>query len=307
MAPAELITNRVEASTWSPPARASASGRAMASPTRLIVLTRSLSTRRQTSTGSKWGISTTVPPMKKLMKLPSWAAPCMSGGIGNVTSTPAAAARGATSSGRCARRAACVDDVQVVACAAPEASTGGTLSQHRFELHGTRRRLGVAVVVDEDEVPEPGSATHLGDAGAERLLVDQPDEVAVPEKRAELPGHVSVVDVDRYRPDLERGQHALDVLGPVVEQDADVVAWRDAHPQQMVGKPVGALVELGVRQPAIAADQCQAVGDGVDDALEQVGQVEVHRQELTPLPGWAGHRRRSSCPGGATAQSLLPG
>src|SRR5215471_11427186 len=79
MAPAELITNRAEASTWSPPARASARGRAMASPTRLIVLTRSRSTRRQTSTGSKWGISTTVPPMKKLMKLPSWAAPVHEG------------------------------------------------------------------------------------------------------------------------------------------------------------------------------------------------------------------------------------
>ena len=45
----------------------------------------------------------------------------------------------------------------------------------------------------------------------------------------------------------------------------------------MVREPVRALVELAVGQAAVAADQRDAIGDRVDDALEKVGEVELHR------------------------------
>jgi len=76
--------------------------------------------------------------------------------------------------------------------------------------------------------------------------VHQRDEVAVPEERAQLPGDVSVVDVDRNRADLEGRQHALDVLGPVEEVDADMIAGHDAGGQQVVSETVGPRVELRV-------------------------------------------------------------
>ena len=38
-----------------------------------------------------------------------------------------------------------------------------------------------------------------------------------------------------------------------------------------------ALVGLAISEPAVAADERFVVGDGVGDALPQVGEVELHR------------------------------
>ena len=44
-----------------------------------------------------------------------------------------------------------------------------------------------------------------------------------------------------------------------------------------MGEAVRALVEVPVGQATVAADQRDAIGDRVDDALEEVGEVELHR------------------------------
>ena len=63
-----------------------------------------------------------------------------------------------------------------------------------------------------------------------------------------------------------------------------MVAGSDARADQMVGDTVGRGVELRVGEPAFGAgagvvdvDKRLAVGDHVDDRLEQVGKVVLHR------------------------------
>jgi len=73
------------------------------------------------------------------------------------------------------------------------------------------------------------------------------------------------------------------VLGRVVQLEADVVAGLYAElVLEGVSEPRGALVELLVGQPAFAADNRLAVGNGVGNALEQVGDVE--RKYFASLP-----------------------
>ena len=90
---------------------------------------------------------------------------------------------------------------------------------------------------------------------------------------AQLVGDVAVVDVDRHRPQLERGEHDLDVLGAVVEVAPDVVAGPDARPAQVVGQPVRPLLELAVGPRPVVDHQRGAVGDVRHHRLPQVGQV----------------------------------
>jgi hypothetical protein len=68
-----------------------------------------------------------------------------------------------------------------------------------------------------------------------------------------------------------------------------VVAGADAGRGQMVGEPVGPLVEGGVGQPPITADERLALGDGVDDDLEDVGQVALHGRHSSKAAGRASY------------------
>jgi hypothetical protein len=73
------------------------------------------------------------------------------------------------------------------------------------------------------------------------------------------------------------------VLGRVVQLQADVVPGLDPElVLERVRQPGGALVELLVGQSTIAADDRLAVGNGVGDELEQVGDVE--RRYFASLP-----------------------
>ena len=71
---------------------ASASGRAIASPVTPIMLTRCFSTSRHISSASNLSTITAVLPSQVTRKIENWPAPCMSGGIGRLTSPPAATA-----------------------------------------------------------------------------------------------------------------------------------------------------------------------------------------------------------------------
>ena len=55
-----------------------------------------------------------------------------------------------------------------------------------------------------------------------------------------------------------------------------MVARPDAVRGQRVREPVGALVELGVREPTLTVDDGVVVGHGVGHPFPQVGQIEVH-------------------------------
>ena len=63
-----------------------------------------------------------------------------------------------------------------------------------------------------------------GDAGCELAVVDKRHQVRVVEEVGELGLDVAVVDVDWDGANLVRREPGLDVLGAVVEIEADVIA-----------------------------------------------------------------------------------
>ena len=56
-----------------------------------------------------------------------------------------------------------------------------------------------------------------------------------------------------------------------------MVPLADAVGGQVVGEPVGPILQLGERDRPLAADQRRAVGHDVDGVLDEIGQVERHR------------------------------
>jgi len=99
-------------------------------------------------------------------------------------------------------------------------------------------------------------------------------EVGVGEEVAELVLDVAVVDVDGNRAQLERGEHALEVLVAVVHPQTHVVARPDAARRERVGQPGRPLVELPIREADVAEHDRLALGHRVGDRFEQVGEVE---------------------------------
>ena len=107
-------------------------------------------------------------------------------------------------------------------------------------------------------------------------MEDEADESRVLVEVLQLTGRVAVVDVDRHGPDLEASEHALDVLGAVGELEADPISGADAGTFEVVGKAVGAVVQLGVTEPASARHHHRLGPRVVNRALEEIGQIELH-------------------------------
>ena len=106
--------------------------------------------------------------------------------------------------------------------------------------------------------------------------------VGVVEQVAQLVLHVAVVHVHRDGADLERREHALEVLDRVVEVERDVVARPDALVREVVGETVHPLVDGRIGETAFTADQRLGVGDGVGHPLPQVREVEFHVSLVPP-------------------------
>ena len=107
-------------------------------------------------------------------------------------------------------------------------------------------------------------------------MEDEADESRVLVEVLQLAGRVAVVDVDRHGPDLEASEHALDVLGAVGELEADPIAGADAGTFEVVSKAVGALVQLGVTEPASARHHHRLGPRVVNRTLEEIGKIELH-------------------------------
>ena len=160
--------------------------------------------------------------------------------------------------------AAGVEDVQVVAGAGAEVSVGPRARERALVLVSPRQR--------ETQLRHVGANRVEG--GGEVGLVHHRLEVGVGEQIAQLVLDVAVVHVDRHRAQLERGEHALEVLVAVVHPQADVVGRPDAVPGERMGEPGRPLVELPVGEAYVAVHDRLPVRHGVGDRLEQVGEVE---------------------------------
>src|SRR6185369_3113260 len=116
---------------------------------------------------------------------------------------------------------------------------------------------------------------------------EQRDEVAVVQQILQLVLDVTVIHVDGHCADLERREHRHEVLVPVVEIHADVLAGLDAAIGEKVRETIRLAVELRVREAPGPADQRLAVGHGVGDQLEKVGDVQLHRLFLFLAQGFS--------------------
>ena len=185
------------------------------------------------------------------------------------------------------RRAARVEDVEVVGRAGQETVPGRRRGRERvLVVHGVESRSQRSrPVVELEQVAKLGHAGEDGgDVRAELGFENQRDEVGVVEEVAQFLDHVPVVDVDRHDARLEAAEHGLDPFGPVERVDADVLAGDDPDVAQVVRDPVRPLVELPEGEAPVAGDDRGAVGNGVGDDLEQVGEVEFHGADTTDRP-----------------------
>src|SRR4051812_30759549 len=107
-------------------------------------------------------------------------------------------------------------------------------------------------------------------------MEDQCDESRVVVQVTQLALDVPVVDVDGDGPQLERCEHAFDVLRTVDQLQADRVTRTDARTGQMIGEAVGTLVDLPVGEPPVADDEDLAVRVCVGHRLVEGSEGEGH-------------------------------
>ena len=165
---------------------------------------------------------------------------------------------------RHARRAAGVQDVDVVVAPRREVASGGL-----------RRERCLVVAADDQHMDQQrgvfaGAAGTLGELGSDH----ERDEIGVVEDVGEFVLDIAVVDVDPHRAQLEHRPHGLDPLDAVESVDSDVVTATDPLRGEMMGELVGACLHLRVRTPRRAGDEVIAIGPCVDRLLEEVGEVE---------------------------------
>ncbi len=104
----------------------------------------------------------------------------------------------------------------------------------------------------------------------------QRDHVGVVEQILQLALDVAEVDVDQDRAGLDDAEHRDDDLDAVAAVQADLVVLLDALVDEVVREAVGLLLQLGVGQLFVAADQGDTVRHGVDGVLGKVGDIQGH-------------------------------
>ena len=99
--------------------------------------------------------------------------------------------------------------------------------------------------------------------------------VGVVEEVVDLVGAVAEVRVDRHERALERGDHGLEVLGPVVQVARHLRLVPEAGRDEVGGQRVGAPLELAPRDDPVAVDLARPVRDGGGVGFVDVGEVPV--------------------------------
>ena len=104
----------------------------------------------------------------------------------------------------------------------------------------------------------------------------QRDHVGVLEQVLQLALDVAEVDVDQDGAGLDDAEHRDDDLDAVAAVQPDLVVLLDALVDEVVGEAVGLLLQLGVGQLLVAADEGDTVWHGVDGVLGKIGNVQGH-------------------------------
>ena len=150
-------------------------------------------------------------------------------------------------------------------------------------LPGVVLRGRGAAVVDDQERPQR-AATRQGrrDPRREAAVVQEGHDARVVVEVPQLALDVPVVDVHGDGAQLERREHPLEVFAAVGELQPHRVTGTDAARGQGLREPGGTPVEGRVGQPALPDHEHLAVGIGVGDGLEEIGEVlAAHARTLT--------------------------
>ena len=91
--------------------------------------------------------------------------------------------------------------------------------------------------------------------------------------------------------ELVRGEHGLDVLHRIAHLQTDMVPRTDAAFRERVSELIRPRVELLIGAPDGGRHDCLALGYDIDDALEQLRQVEGHKPMVDGLHGPVKGRR----------------
>ncbi len=104
----------------------------------------------------------------------------------------------------------------------------------------------------------------------------QRDHVGVLEQIPQLALDVAEVDVDEDGAGLDDAEHRDDDFDAVAAVQPDLVVLLDALVDEVVGEAVRLLLQLGVGELLVAADEGDAVRHGVDGVLGEIGNVQGH-------------------------------
>ncbi len=104
----------------------------------------------------------------------------------------------------------------------------------------------------------------------------QRDHVGVVEQVLQLALDVAEVDVDQDGARLDDAEHRDDDLDAVAAVQADLVVLLDALVDEVVGEAVGLLLQLGIGQLFVAADEGDTVRHSVDGVLGKIGDIQGH-------------------------------
>ncbi len=175
--------------------------------------------------------------------------------------------------------AAGVEQVDVVGAAGAEIALGRALLECRVELDAAvAREVIVRSVLDhQDGLDLRRLRQHVGDPVGIAALVHERDHVRVVEQVLELALDVTEVDVDQDRARLDDAEHRDDDLDAIAAVQADLVVLLDALVDEVVGEAVRLLLQLGIGQLFVAADEGDTVRHGVDGVLGKVGDIQSHR------------------------------
>ena len=121
------------------------------------------------------------------------------------------------------------------------------------------------------------SGKHVGDAVGVPAFVHQRDHVGVLEQILQLALDVAEVDVDQDGAGLDDAEHRDDDFDAVAAVQPDLVVLLDALVDEVVGEAIGLLLQLGVGELLVAADQGDTVRHSVDGVLGEIGNVQGHR------------------------------
>ena len=106
--------------------------------------------------------------------------------------------------------------------------------------------------------------------------MDQRNHVGVVEQVAKFALDVAEVDVDQDGARLHDAEHRDDDLDAVAAVESDLVVLLHALIDQVVREAVGLLLQLGVGQLLVAADEGDTVRHSVDGVLGKIGNIQGH-------------------------------